>query len=139
MLSYAETPTPRVLPISALLATLVASLGFSYWLVPDQKEMVERLMMDQQYGRIAEVLRSLGEDGSDLALHEINAEQLNQLTGLMRLTPREQINIIFSPTRSLAYNRYLHTLVLAAVRYVDVIAPDKAWDIIAPQLSNSPQ
>jgi hypothetical protein len=34
----------------------------------------------------------------------------------MRLTPREQINIIFSPTRSLAYNRYLHTLVLAAVR-----------------------
>jgi tetratricopeptide (TPR) repeat protein len=134
MLSYAETPTPRVLPISALLATLVASLGFSYWLVPDQKEMVERLMMDQQYGRIAEVLRSLGEDGSDLALHEINAEQLNQLTGLMRLTPREQINIIFSPTRSLAYNRYLHTLVLAAVRYVDVIAPDKAWDIIAPQL-----
>lgn len=134
MLSYAETPTPRVLPISALLATLVASLGFSYWLVPDQKEMVERLMMDQQYGRIAEVLRSLGEDSRDLALHEITPEQLNQLTGLLRLTPREQLNIIFSPSRSLAYNRYLHTLVLAAVRYVDVIAPDKAWAVISPQL-----
>ena len=134
MLSYAEIPTPRVLPISALLATLVASLGLSYWLVPDQREMVERLMMDQQYGRIAEVLRSLGGDGNDLALQEIKPEQLNQLTGLMRLTPREQINIIFSPTRSLAYNRFLHTLVLAAVRYVDVIPPDKAWDIMAPQL-----
>lgn len=127
---YGEDIETRVLPVRALLATLVVSLGLSYWLLPSETEMVERLMLDQQYERFAEMLRGLGDDADARQVHQLSHDQLATLVTLFRLTPSEQLHAIFSKSRPIEYHRFVHALVLANVRYVDVIPPAAAWKLV---------
>ena len=129
---YGEDIETRVLPVRALLATLVVSLGLSYWLLPSESEMVERLMLDQQYERFAEMLRSLGDETDARQVHQLSRDQLATLVTLFRLTPGEQLHAIFSATRPVEYHRYIHAMVLGNIRYVDVISPEQAWKLIEP-------
>lgn len=127
---YGEDIETRVLPVRALLTTLVVSLGLSYWLLPSESEMVERLMLDQQYDRFAEMLRGLGDEADAREVHRLSRDQLATLVTLFRLTPGEQLHSIFNSSRPLEYHRYIHALVLANVRYVDVIPPADAWKLV---------
>ena len=129
-----ETP-PQVLPVRALLATLLACLGASYLLVPSDSEMVERLMLDQQYERLATILNSELGKGANITstvLHTLSAEQVAALSQLLRLTPREQLAAIFTAPRPPKYDRITHSLVMASIRYIDVIMPNEAWELISP-------
>ena len=131
----------RVVSVLQLAGIIAASVMASYLLVPDQSQLVERLMMDQQYSRIREMMKSsLGtSDGIDSAsLQKLGPERLATLSHLLRLTPKEQLQTIFSASRPLEYDRFTHALTMSAVRYVDVIAPDQAWRMIEAQSSRMP-
>jgi hypothetical protein len=58
MHSYDDAPTPLVVPVRALLLTLLASVGVSWWLVPSKQEMLERVMMDRQHKEVGDLLRA---------------------------------------------------------------------------------
>jgi tetratricopeptide (TPR) repeat protein len=136
MHSYDDAPTPLVVPVRALLLTLLASVGVSWWLVPSKQEMLERVMMDRQHKEVGDLLRAQLASATgfaDLDLSDLTASQLNLLAALLRMTPREQLQTIFQSKRQLQYDRYLHAVALAAVRYVDVIHPQQAWDIVGKQ------
>lgn len=124
----------RVIPVGALLSTLLVSLGIAYWFVPSKEELVQRLMLDQQYARYAAVLNDLGDEVNPSEISDLNADQIAMLTTLFHLTPREQLHTIFAPKSPPEYTRHIHALLLGAIRYVDVIRPDDAWPIIEPHL-----
>ncbi|MDB6074002.1 MAG: hypothetical protein JWO89_1642, partial [Verrucomicrobiaceae bacterium] len=130
---YVDDTPPQVLPVRALLVTLLACLGASYWLVPSSSEMVERLMLDQQYENLAVILNSEIGKGSNIdssLLHSLTPDQIATLSQLLRLTPREQLGMIFVSSRPPVYDQIIHGLVLAGVRYVDVIKPGEAWQLV---------
>jgi len=124
----------RVVPVGALLSTLLVSLGIAYWFVPSKTELVQRLMLDQQYARYAAVLNELGDEVNPSDLSDLNADQISMLTTLFHLTPREQLHTIFAPKSPPEYTRHIHALLLGAIRYVDVIKPHDAWPVIEPHL-----
>ena len=124
----------RVSPVGALLSTLLVSLGIAYWFVPSKGELVQRLMLDQQYARYAAVLNDLGDEVKPSDLSDLNPDQISLLTTLFHLTPREQLHTIIAPKSPPEYTRHIHALMLGAIRYVDVIRPDDAWPIIEPHL-----
>jgi len=135
---YAEDFHPRVFPLRTVLALLVGSIGASYWLVPRQDQLVERLFLDKQYTRMAEYLRSGLVDKTSFKaadIRNLSADQLTLLSNLLRLTPREQLNMIFSRDRLPQYNLIVHGVAMAAMRYVDVIPPAEAWRLVQPHLS----
>ena len=121
-----------------LLVLLAVTVGVSLWLVPRQEELVARLFKDQQYERIAGVLRNglagTGVSVDDRLLRNLSAEQLAVLGQLLRLTPREQLHAVFAPGRGPKYDQLIHGLVLGAIQYVDVIPPAEAWEIISPEM-----
>lgn len=129
---------PRVFPLKTLLALLAVTVGVSLWLVPRQEELVARLFKDQQYERITGLLRDeLNGTGvvlDDRVLRSLSAEQIAVLGQLLRLTPREQLHAVFAPGRGPRYDVFVHGLVMAAIRYVDVISPTEAWEVISPEL-----
>ncbi len=134
----AEDLQPRVFPLRTVLLLLVSSIGASYWLVPRQDQLVERLFLDKQYNRMAQYLRSGLVDSTTIKASDIrrlSADQLTLLSQLLRLTPREQLNVIFTPGRAPEYNLIVHGVALGAMRYVDVIPPDEAWRLVQPHLS----
>lgn len=135
---YAEEIQPRVFPLRTVLMLLIGSIGASYWLVPRQDQLVERLFLDKQYDRMAEYLRSGLVNSSSFKASDIrtlSADQLTLLSHLLRLTPREQLNVIFSRDRLSSYNLIVHGVAMGAMRYVDVIPPDEAWRLVQPHLS----
>ncbi len=136
-----DVSEPRVVGISTLAAIIGLSLLGSYLLVPDQNQLVERLMRDQQYEKMQGVLRSgLGNvEGLDAReFQNMDAAQLATLSQLLRLTPREQLQTIFTPARNLKYDRVIHAVTLSAIRYVDVIPPEQAWRLVAPMADRIP-
>jgi tetratricopeptide (TPR) repeat protein len=141
MPSCADQSDISVFPLRTVLVLLVGSIGASYWLVPRQDQLVERLFLDKQYHRMAEALRSgLGDKTSfkPSDMRSMTAEQLTMLSHLLRLTPKEQLTLIFTGNRTPVYDQFVHGLVLAAVRYIDVIPPQDAWLMIEPSLSKIP-
>ena len=130
----AEPSTSRnVLPMGALVITLMITLGLSYWLVPEQDELVERLIKDHQYARVRETLSSMGGKVEASDLRVLSRNELTMIVTLARLTPRERLNLVFSKSSPPTYNQFIHAMVLADVRYVDVISPSEAWSMIKPQ------
>ena len=113
-------------------------VGLSWWLVPRQDELVERMLLDQQYDRMAEYLRaSLGEEASTFRstdLARLSAKQLAFLSRLLRLTPREQLQTVFLTEQAPGYDKIVHSLVLRAIKYADVIPPGEAWKLIRPRI-----
>jgi tetratricopeptide (TPR) repeat protein len=141
MQSCADHPEISVFPLRTVLVLLVGSIGASYWLVPRQDQLVERLFLDKQYHRMAEALRSgLGDKTTfkPSDMRSMTPEQLTMLSHLLRLTPKEQLTLIFTGNRTPVYDQFVHGLVLAAVRYIDVIPPKDAWSLIGPSLSKIP-
>lgn len=137
MPSHAEPLQPRVFPLRTVLLLLVGSIGASYWLVPRQDQLVERLFLDKQYDRMAEYLRSGLVNSSSFKAADIRRlppEQLTLVSHLLRLTPREQLNVIFTRERLPQYNLIIHGVAMGAMRYVDVIPPDEAWSLVRPHL-----
>jgi tetratricopeptide (TPR) repeat protein len=116
------------------MATVLVCLAVAYWFVPSNTELVQRLMLDQQYARYAEVLRGLGDPVRPSDLDDLKPEQVAVLTTLFRLTPREQLHLIFNQTSPPEYSRHVHAMALGAIRYVDVIRPDEAWALVQPHL-----
>lgn len=132
-----EQLQPRVFPLRTVLVLLIGSIGASYWLVPRQDQLVERLFLDKQYDRMAEYLRSGLVDSTSFKASDIrrlSADQLTLLSHLLRLTPREQLNVIFTRERLPQYNLIIHGVAMGAMRYVDVIPPDEAWALVQPHL-----
>lgn len=138
MQSYAEEHQPSVFPLRTVLLLLIGSIGASWWLVPRQDQLVERLFLDKQYDRMAEYLRSGLVDSSSFKpsdIRSLSADQLTLLSHLLRLTPREQLNAIFTRERLPHYGIIVHAVAMGAMRYVDVIPPDEAWQLIQPHLA----
>ena len=131
-------PPPRVFPYSGLLVMMLVCVGVAWLLIPRQDELVDRMFRDQQFARLRDLLASelqSGLLGADPAtFRHLSPEDLNYLTHLLRLTPREQLRAVFTDNRAPAYNTYIHSLMLNAVRYVDVLPPAEAWAIIQPHL-----
>lgn len=137
MHSHAEPLSPRVFPLRTVLLLLVGSIGASYWLVPRQDQFVERLFLDKQYDRMAEYLRKGLVDASTVKasdIRKLSGDQLTLLSHLLRLTPREQINLIFSGDRPPQYTPIVHGVAMGAMRYIDVIPPDEAWRLVQAHL-----
>jgi hypothetical protein len=132
--TWMNATPPRVVPVKPLLAILAASVGVAWLLVPSQQELFKRVMKDNNMQSVTKYLRKqlalMSRDNSG-DLSDLNGAQLQQLSGLIRLTPREQLQRLFmNPQRLLKYDRYTHALALSAVRYVDVIHPREAWKVI---------
>ena len=93
-------------------------VGLSWWLVPRQDELVERMLLDQQYDRMAEYLRaSLGEEASTFRstdLARLSAKQLTFLSRLLRLTPREQLQTVFLTEQAPGYDKIVRAIADAA-------------------------
>jgi len=139
--SVHDGPPSRIIGIWTLALIIGVSLFASYLLVPDQSELVERLMKDQQYQRIREMLQSSVDDKDGInvrSLQDLEPEALASLSHLLRLTPKEQVQTIFSASRPLPYDRFVHAVTLSAIRYVDVITPEQAWLTIASQAGRIP-
>lgn len=139
MRSSAEQAPPRIVSLKLTALLLAASIGASWLLVPRQDELVERLFKDKQYERITETLRrSLAESGSSetLNMRSLSAGQLNTLITLLRLSPQEQLRAIFASSRPPRYDAYIHGLTLGAIRYVNVIQPADAWEMIQPRIES---
>jgi len=127
------------LPVLGLI--VVSCLGLSWLMVPKQGELLERLFKDKQYERVVSVLKTQMEDVStvDLAhLRHISSEQFTSISHLLNLTPREQLQNIFSNRRAPVYDLYIHHIALAAVRYVNVMPPAEALATIEPGLDRVP-
>ena len=138
MHSLAEPIPPRVFPLRTVLLLLLGSIGASYWLVPRQDQLVERLFLDKQYDRMAEYLRNGLVDSSAVKasdIRKLSGDQLTLLSHLLRLTPREQINLIFSGDRPPQYSTLVHGVAMGAMRYIDVISPDEAWWLVQAHLN----
>ena len=121
-----------------LMGTLIVSaLGLSWLLVPRPGELIERLFKDKQYERVVSMLVEDAGNGRELdlgALRKLSPAQAMAISQLIHLTPREQLNMIFSDRRPPVYDLFVHNLVLAAIRYVDVIRPEEALQKIEPSL-----
>jgi len=134
---HAEEFQPRVFPLRTVLVLLIGSIGASYWLVPRQDQLVERLFLDKQYARMAEYLRSGLIDSASFNaadIRRLSPDQLTLLSNLLRLTPREQLNVIFTRDRLPQYNLIIHGVAMGAMRYIDVIPPDESWRLVKPHL-----
>lgn len=131
-----------ILPLPMVGLLVGVCLGGSWLMVPKQGELVERLFKDKQYARVVSILQdeAHGMRSSDMsALHALDASQLTALSRLLSLTPREQIRTVFASRSTLAYDAYVHNIVLTAVRYVDVFPPAEAHDIILPAVERVPE
>ena len=127
------------LPLLAVL--LAASVGLSWLMVPRQGELIERLFKDKQYERVSKVLQDEvhGMAASELGgLRKMDGDQIEGIARLLYLTPREQLRAVFQSSRPPAYNEYVHHIVLAAVRYIDVVPPQEALELMAPQMGRVP-
>lgn len=119
--------------------TRVFEKGPRHWVISNRGDL--RTYLDKQYHRMAEALRSgLGDQTSfkPSDMRSMTAEQLRMLSHLLRLTPKEQLTLIFAGNRTPVSDPFIHGLVLAAVRYIDVIPPRDAWLLIEPSLSKIP-
>jgi tetratricopeptide (TPR) repeat protein len=131
-----------ILPLPMVGLLVAVCLGGSWLMVPKQGELVERLFKDKQYTRIVSILQddAHGMRSSDISgLSTLDAAQMTALSRLLSLTPREQIRSVFAPRSTLKYDLYVHNVVLAAVRYVDVLSPEEAHDIILPAVERVPE
>ncbi len=136
-----ESPPP-ILSVRVLLFMLAACLGGSWFMVPKRSELIERLFKDKQYERVVAVLQDdvHGMKSGQLnGLQHLSASQLTSLSRLLNLTPREQLHSIFTAKNAPAYDAYVHNIALAAVRFVDVLPPAEAYDIIAPAAPRVPE
>lgn len=126
-----------------MVGLLVAvCLGGSWLMVPKKGELVERLFKDKQYARIVSILQddAHGMRSSDISgLNTLDAAQMSALSRLLSLTPREQIRTVFASRSTLKYDLYVHNVVLAAVRYVDVLSPEEAHEVILPAVERVPE
>lgn len=142
MQPLADEPQPRILPLPVLLMMLAACLGGSWFMVPKRGELIERLFKDKQYERVVAVLQDdmHGMKSGDVSgLRHLSAGQLTALSRLLNLTPREQLHSVFGSRNAPEYDAYIHNIVLAAVRYVDVLPPQEAYEIIAPSAQRVPE
>ena len=142
MLSSADEPPPRILPVSVLLPVVILCLSGSWFMVPKRDELIERLYKDKQYERVVAVLRddSHGMSATEVnGLRQLEAGQLTTLSRLLNLTPREQLRTIFGPKSTLEYDVFVHNIVLAAVRYVDVVEPQEVFDLLTPVMERVPE
>lgn len=131
----------QIIPSRHLLMLLGACVGLSYIMVPRQGELIERLFKDRQFRRVTEVLQdeAHGMSAGELnGLRELGGDQIEGISGLLSLTPREQLRVIFQSKRPLRYDAYIHHIVLAAVRFVDVLPPREALSAIQPRIDRVP-
>jgi tetratricopeptide (TPR) repeat protein len=134
---HADSPSPPILPVRVLAGLLAVCLIGSWFMVPKRGELIERLFKDKQYERVVAVLQDdiHGMKSGDMSgLRHLSAPQLTALSRLLNLTPREQLQAVFTSKSAPAYDAYIHNIVLAAVRYVDVLPPKEAYEIITPNL-----
>jgi tetratricopeptide (TPR) repeat protein len=138
----ADEPPPPILPLHVLAPMLAVCLGGSWLMVPKKGELIERLFKDKQYERVVAVLQDdlhgmkSGEIGG---LRHLSATQLGAISRLLNLTPREQLHAVFAPKNAPEYDAYIHNIVLTAVRYVDVLPPQEAYETIAPYAQRVPE
>lgn len=126
-------PLPRpVVPIPVLLAILAIAVGASFLLVPEQDELVDRLLRDQQYERLRKTLAEQDTQASSGELRKLSREELTLFAAMVRLTPRERLHLVFSVSNPPRYHALMHSLVLADVKFVDVLPPQEAWQLIEP-------
>jgi len=141
MSSHAEQTSFCIIPLPVLGTLLVSCMGFSWLMVPKRGELLERLFKDKQYERVVSVLRTQADDFSSMdvsQLRRINSEQFAAISHLLNLTPREQLQNVFASRRPPEYDLYIHHIVLAAVKYVDVMPAAEALRVIEPNLSRVP-
>jgi tetratricopeptide (TPR) repeat protein len=137
-MSAPDNITPsRVISLPVLGFVLAACIGLSWAMVPRQGELVERLYKDKQYDRVISVLKQetalAGLKGTN-DFH-LSAEQVATLSRLLNLTPREQLQALFVSKKPPAYDEHTHQIVLAAIRYVNVMPPAEAMAMIEPGLN----
>ncbi|RBP47516.1 hypothetical protein DES53_101313 [Roseimicrobium gellanilyticum] len=131
-----------ILPLPMVGLLVAVCLGGSWLMVPKQGELVERLFKDKQYARVVSILQdeAHGMRSSDIrGLSTLDAAQMTALSRLLSLTPREQIRTVFASRSTLKYDVYVHNIVLAAVRYVDVLSPEEVHGIILPAVERVPE
>ena len=142
MLPLVEDPTPRILPLPVVGLLLTACLGGSWFMVPRKGELIERRFKDKQYERVVTVLQDEvhGMKSGDMGgLRHLSAAQLSALSRMLNLPPHDQLRAVFTAKNAPAYDAYIHNVVLAAVRYVDVVTPQEAAAIILPAIDRVPQ
>ena len=141
MLTSADDSSSHVLSVKVLAMLLAACVGLSYVMVPRRGELIERLFKDRQFERVAKVLQDEvhGMQASELrGLRAMGGDEIESISRILYLTPREQLRTVFQSSRPPAYNAYIHHIVLAAVRFVDVVPPQEALEMIDPKISRVP-
>ena len=111
-------------------------------MVPKRGELIERLFKDKQYERVVSVLQDEihGMRFSDMSgLRELDSNQLTALSRLLNLTPREQVRSVFIAKNAPVYDAYVHNIVLAAIRFVDVLPPQEVYDMVMPAVVRVPE
>ncbi len=120
----------RVVPVGALLVTLLVAMGLSFWLLPSQTELADRLMRDQQYDEMVQAMGGSIPGTTKDDLRRLPREELAHLAAMLRLSPRERLRLIFSESNPPHYNAFLHALALRDVHFIDVVSPESAWRLV---------
>ncbi len=137
-----ENPPARILPLPMVGLLVGACLGGSWLMVPKKGELIERLFKDKQYERVVSVLQDElhGMRFTDMSgLQDLDTAQLTALSRLLSLTPREQLRSVFQSRNAPKYDAYVHNIVMAAIRFVDVLPPAEAHEIIIPAARRAPE
>ena len=141
MLSPAEQQPTRVLSYRVLALIVLGGMGIAFFLIPSQRELLDRVRKDRLCATITPVLaEGRFSDGRTpaQALRELPAGRLAALAELVRLSPRDQLRQIFDPAGAVRYDAFAHAFVLSAIRYVDTMPPADALQIIVPASARIP-
>ena len=137
-----EEPQRSIISLRLLTAVVAGSVAASFFLVPNQEELRERLFKDTIGGEILALIDS-GKLGDKAAAHRefshLAADQLVFISQLSQFTPKERLRRVFGNAREVKYDAFVHHFITAAVQYVDVVKPAVAFEIIAPNAEKIPE
>src|SRR5262249_40415138 len=96
----ADSSRSRVLSYPALALLVLAGIGLSYFFVPSQREMLDRIHRDELSAHVIPLLQQGAQDDAAARaaidyLNSLPAEKLVSLAHLAKLTPHERLVRLF--------------------------------------------
>lgn len=137
-----DAPSSRFwsLPVFALTAFGAITTGLV--VLPGPARIHERIEKNRLCAKITPLLAEArfdhGVSPTD-ALLALPAARLGTLEHLAGLPPMEQLHRIFETKEPLKYDKFIHAFTLAAIRKMDAVAPEEAFDLISAKSPEMPE
>ncbi len=136
------TSRNRVVSVPHLLIVAIGGIGFAYLMTPSQDQLLSNMERDRLGAEVIPMLRENWCDKSrsfTAALTSMSRQRMDELARLAHLTPRERMRVMFDKRNAPKFDAFNESLSVASIRYVDVMAPKDAYNIINPVIEVLPQ